>query len=83
MNIVSVNNSTNIYFYTNRLSIKSQLKIWAIKLTFLAGFAQARASMEPSDAWPEMDRSRTGEFGQVKFQISMEVSARESASRFL
>jgi hypothetical protein len=51
--------------------------------TLLAGLAQARASMEPSEACPEIDLSRIGEFGHVKFQISIEVSARESAKSFL
>ena len=51
--------------------------------TFLAGLAQARASMEPSDAWAAMHLSRTGQLADVKFQISMEVSARDSANRCL
>lgn len=39
--------------------------------------------MDPSEACPEIDLSNIGEFGQVKFQISMEVSARERANSFL
>jgi len=52
-------------------------------LTSVTVLAHAKASIEPSDALPEMDLSRMGEFGFEKFQISMEVSARESANNFL
>ena len=61
----------------------SKLNVFLMIRTLLTGLAQARASMDPSEACPEIDLSKIGEFGQVKFQISIEVSARESAKRFL
>ena len=52
-------------------------------LTFGAGLAQARASMDPSEAWPGIDLSRIGQFGKEKFQISIDMSPRDRAKRFL
>ncbi len=45
--------------------------------------AHAMASIEPSEAWPEIALSKTGTFGFAKFHISMEVSDRERANNFL
>jgi hypothetical protein len=39
--------------------------------------------MDPSEAWPGIDLSRIGQFGKEKFQISIDMSLRERAKRFL